>query len=121
DAASGLHVVGFTAGIKNGQGHTGIREDVPRVLCDVTDINDRPALPVGAVWRKRTERVAGHVEGDRRQHSKALLQKQSSGSIVFLHSFEYRKAARRKPWQEFSRSYCCLLKRVQRRPPQRPM
>ena len=54
------------------------------MLSDVADVNDWPALIVKAVWRDGTERVTRHVERDRRQHTKALLQEQSSSSAVLL-------------------------------------
>ena len=54
------------------------------MLSDVADVNDWTALIVNAVWRDRTERVTRHVERDRRQHTEALLQEQSSSSAVFL-------------------------------------
>ena len=60
------------------------------MLRDPADVNKGPALPVGAVGRDRTKRVAGHVERDGRQNPKTLLQKQTSGCIVFIHSSEYR-------------------------------
>ena len=54
------------------------------MLSDVADVNDWPALIVNAVWRNGTERLTRHVERDRRQHTEALLQEQSSSSAVFL-------------------------------------
>src|SRR5207253_32709 len=56
------------------QRYAWIGNDVPRVLRDLADVNDGPALVVHGVRRDGAERIPGHVERDRRQYAETFFQ-----------------------------------------------